>query len=666
MVILLSGNVGIGTTAPGLKFHVSGSNEFARFENPDSTTVNSYAQINLRAGTANSYLWTANNVSTAWGGPNSLNVYAGAGGAMALYANGTEYMRITTGGLVGIGTAAPAVNLHVVKPTYSNTVPVVRFDNGTQTAVQSSYDTALVVQPDVPALRLIETNTGVLGTQQELSLAVGDGDAVIRSSDTATNGLSLMTNAAPGGAGYNEGVGTLGIKILNTGLVGIGTASPAYKLDVAGGIRTQGDIYTNSNYGYGLVGLYSSYRYQGVFAMDNAYRLSVDGTTPGNLYGIAWAHTNLGGETKAGLAHQALFMTNGVTQTAIGTGIWTNGSITAGGDISAGSIAYAVNSFRVNGSGYTIQDSNQFYCNNASPCYFNWSTTGVTNVGNSTGGVYIPGTLSLGAGLTFNTANPYITASSYFVAPGGAYFNSGTVYFASALQARGGVHNDNAPYLDITGGTTGDTRFSRHVFSNGGTTYGLYYNSGSFDTVGTGSAGDPLEINYYNAGDMRMYNGDFTMQDNRYIYPGSITAGYSFQKSWYLASSPSWGLYTNTSFMAAGGLYDAGNRVYSASNPAVSVGNVTKLNYVGAGISTSIPSTIICSRFSLGTEAHVMPLSHVGGGAAYYYIDDGTQYISFYTSTGGVVQNNWNFACYTTAGTWVTPTNVTSMKDFSY
>jgi hypothetical protein len=53
--------------------------------------------------------------------------------------------------------------------------------------------------------------------------------------------------------------------------------------------------------------------------MGDAYKLSADGTTPGNLYGMAWTHSNVGGESKAGLEHQALFMNNGVTQTAIGT-----------------------------------------------------------------------------------------------------------------------------------------------------------------------------------------------------------------------------------------------------------------------------------------------------------------------------------------------------------
>jgi hypothetical protein len=87
-------------------------------------------------------------------------------------------------------------------------------------------------------------------------------------------------------------------------------------------------MYFDGNYGYGMVGLYSDVRYQAVFAMGDSYKLPVNGTTTGSLYGIAWTHTNIGGESKAGLGHQALFMMNGRTYTAIGSGIWTDGTIT--------------------------------------------------------------------------------------------------------------------------------------------------------------------------------------------------------------------------------------------------------------------------------------------------------------------------------------------------
>jgi hypothetical protein len=96
----------------------------------------------------------------------------------------------------------------------------------------------------------------------------------------------------------------------------------------SGGTQINGNLYTNTDYGHGLVGLYSASRYQGVFAMSDDYKLSADGTSTGNLYGLAWSHPNAGGQTKAGLEHQLLVMNYGVTQTAIGVGIWTSGLIT--------------------------------------------------------------------------------------------------------------------------------------------------------------------------------------------------------------------------------------------------------------------------------------------------------------------------------------------------
>ncbi|PIR08006.1 hypothetical protein COV53_05240, partial [Candidatus Gottesmanbacteria bacterium CG11_big_fil_rev_8_21_14_0_20_37_11] len=55
------------------------------------------------------------------------------------------------------------------------------------------------------------------------------------------------------------------------------------------------------------------------------------------------------------------------------------------------------------------------------------------------------------------------------------------------------------------------------------------------------------------------YNG-ITQAPGSYIWPGRTDGG-SWQQSWYLASNASWGLYSNTSFNAAGGLYDAQRRV---------------------------------------------------------------------------------------------------------
>jgi hypothetical protein len=92
-----------------------------------------------------------------------------------------------------------------------------------------------------------------------------------------------------------------------------------------------------SNYGHGVYGLYSAERYQHVWSMGAGYDLPADGVSNGNggsLYGLAWSYNpdysyvGSNAQSKPGLNHQLLLMMNGITHTALGSGIWTSGTIT--------------------------------------------------------------------------------------------------------------------------------------------------------------------------------------------------------------------------------------------------------------------------------------------------------------------------------------------------
>lgn len=96
--------------------------------------------------------------------------------------------------------------------------------------------------------------------------------------------------------------------------------------------------------------------------------------------------------------------------------------------------------------------------------------------------------LSLNGGISFATANPSLSAPSYFVIPGGAYFNSGTVYMEANLKARGGVGNDSAAALTLTGGTSGWTQI------NGSARSPIFY-----DSDNTGYYVDPASTSNLNA-----------------------------------------------------------------------------------------------------------------------------------------------------------------------
>ena len=105
-----------------------------------------------------------------------------------------------------------------------------------------------------------------------------------------------------------------------------------------------GDI-TFTNGRKGLVGVYNSEQTQAVFAMGASYVLPSGGlpSNYGAFYGIGWSYSSVTNpQSKTGLGHQALVMTNGITQTAIGTGIWTIGNITATGYVIGNKVYNAV------------------------------------------------------------------------------------------------------------------------------------------------------------------------------------------------------------------------------------------------------------------------------------------------------------------------------------
>jgi len=93
--------------------------------------------------------------------------------------------------------------------------------------------------------------------------------------------------------------------------------------------RANGQFYIDDNYGNSIIGVYSSYRYQGVFSMGAAYVLPTDGTTTGNLYGLAWSHPNAGGVASNLNTHGLLVMENGTFLAAV------SGSIRARDDMRA-------------------------------------------------------------------------------------------------------------------------------------------------------------------------------------------------------------------------------------------------------------------------------------------------------------------------------------------
>ena len=206
---------------------------------------------------------------------------------------------------------------------------------------------------------------------------------------------NIWTRTYQGGTGANNGTYTPWRKLLHTG--NIASLYPNINGDNLGNhtatttlnmnwnhINNVADIYCINNYGQGLVGVYSDVRYQNVWAMGTSWRLAADGTTPGNLYGIAWTHSNIGGQSRPSLSHQMLVMENGITKVALGSGIWTNYGIETGAN-------GTYNRFNTwtelpNATGfYSGINGAHFYPNDAS--YGSWRILGTRN---GWGGIEFP------------------------------------------------------------------------------------------------------------------------------------------------------------------------------------------------------------------------------------------------------------------------------------
>ncbi|AOM75993.1 tail fiber domain-containing protein [Pedobacter steynii] len=153
------------------------------------------------------------------------------------------------------------------------------------------------------------------------------------------NNIWRLDNAREYGLGYYQNWNSAGLDYIGFHFGDRNT--PVFHVNQSG-LASARQGFQGTNYGAGLVGLYDATKYQEVFSMGAAYRSVMDGSGLANHYGIVWTHSNAGGESIAGLGHQALFTEAGQTQSAIGHGIWTrhnisaNGNIYANGNVSSG------------------------------------------------------------------------------------------------------------------------------------------------------------------------------------------------------------------------------------------------------------------------------------------------------------------------------------------
>jgi hypothetical protein len=366
------------------------------------------------------------------------------------------------------------------------------------------------------------------------------------------------------GGSYNGGGNTF---FLRTRDGDAATLNPWREIITSGNIGSQsvsnattanganGNFYIDDNYGNTVVGLYDSTRYQGVFAMGDAYKLPANGTTTGSLYGLAWSHPNAGGVAGNLNTHGLLVMENGTFLAAISGSIRSRDDMRAPIFYDSQDTAYYVDP---NGNSYlsTLRVAN--------------ASSGVSlHVGlGSTHGVY-----------TLDDARKYLVVSAEFyphmaiVASGSNNTNHGAVFSfvgtegSSPRQWNLGIPNQNPFIFSIGYNTNNDTNphygvgdgwssndadHARLSIDRSGNTKirGMLYVNGTSGGISTGSAvihaGNIGSQSVASAGNADTVDGfHASVAGTANTIPTRNSSGYLIPENW-IQLNGAYGLYSPT------------------------------------------------------------------------------------------------------------------------
>jgi hypothetical protein len=235
LFIQTSGNVGIGTTAPAHKLDVNGTIDATTYTGSNIMVSGSIGSLgSIDAGSQ--FLGQPNDGATSpsfsWTGDTNTGMYRPLTDTLGFVTNGTEIMRLSSAGNVGIGTTAPSAKLDVF-----GTIEGITSLNTNFSAPNTLQNTASINNPSV--LALLAPNMPTSGTTNFFT-----GRAL-----SNYNACDVQYAYVGTGSTQNSmrlgfyGQPTYNMSLLGNGNVGIGTTGPVYTLDVRGSLRSTGDIF---------------------------------------------------------------------------------------------------------------------------------------------------------------------------------------------------------------------------------------------------------------------------------------------------------------------------------------------------------------------------------------------------------------------------------------
>ena len=344
-----TGNVGIGTSSPGSKLDVSGGDIRLSTNATYLRSKDSASAIPRVLGMNSANAFYVGPIDTYAGGP----IVYGASSNLTyhgFYGGGSEKVRITSGGNVGIGTTSPAYKLDVdgevrvgdnqklklwddpfgaiITPlnahlalTTTRTQDNIYFDPGNSTKMIIEGGGNVGIGANSPSTKL-----HVLGTSSSMpSLGAAPTAAQIGGSSYGTLFSTLTSGRGVIQQGRSDGAAVSYDLLLQPvgGNVAIGKTSAGVKLDVAGDVRVNGldnflyttntnDIYTFSSSTQTMANAPNGYLWHDLLAFNYVYTTTQEVTSDGTN----WSSTTLQKDLFAQKEGQAITVI-GSTQTGV-------------------------------------------------------------------------------------------------------------------------------------------------------------------------------------------------------------------------------------------------------------------------------------------------------------------------------------------------------------
>jgi hypothetical protein len=252
VIITQTGDVGVGTSSPAQKLHVSGTS--ASNSSINALVANGVYQVNL-AVMGSSYNYAGAYVNEGWLYTDSSNLCIGPYGnhAVKFLAGGEERARITAAGNVGIRTTAPESAFHVKLSGSTFNIPTNNaIGGGTANRVHfMGTEPGLMLSSDMNVANAAATGTGTLSLGLQIGY-YGANDVRSQLFWAGSNPLTFVYASTPTGTPQER------MRIDSTGIVTVnGVALGRIQTDILRMWRTSDKEGRNSFYPDGGTVYYS-------------------------------------------------------------------------------------------------------------------------------------------------------------------------------------------------------------------------------------------------------------------------------------------------------------------------------------------------------------------------------------------------------------------------